>query len=330
MKLHALAEQLRASRGFAHKRDIEHVVAALAPALPARTTAVPNGDDCAAFADGDGYLLFAIEGLLNEFVHAEPWFAGYSSVMVNVSDIAAMGGRPLAVVDAVWSAGHDRAAPVLAGMAAAAAAYGVPVVGGHTNTRNEREQLAVAIVGRARRLLTSFDAVPGDTLLMAVDLRGRYREPNPFWDASTQAPAERLRGDIALLPELAEAGLCRAAKDISMAGALGTALMLLECSRAGAVIDVNAIPAPIDVAPLRWLTSFPSFGYLLAVAPAALAAVRARFAARDIACAPIGRIDGSRKVLLRDALDEVLLWDFEASPLTGCAPARASEAVDAD
>ena len=30
---------------------------------------------------------------------------------------------------------------------------------------------------------------------------------------------------------LAESGLCDAAKDISMAGALGTALMLLECSQ---------------------------------------------------------------------------------------------------
>ena len=328
MTLQALAEQLRASRGFAHKRDIEPVVNALASALPAGATALPNGDDCAAIADGDGYLLFAIEGLLNEFVAAEPWFAGYSSVMVNISDVAAMGGRPLAVVDALWSAGQQQAAPVLEGMAAAAAAYGVPIVGGHSNTRNDRDQLAVAIVGRAQRLLTSFDARRDELLLMAVDLRGHYREPNPFWDASTAAPAARLRADLAVLPALAEEGLCRAAKDISMAGVVGTALMLLECSGLGAMIDVGAIPCPPGVAPLRWLTSFPSYGFILSVQPARAATVQSRFAVRDIACAVIGRTDATHRVHLRDAGDEVLLWDFEASPLIGCAPARSTESAD--
>ena len=47
--------------------------------------------------------------------------------------------------------------------------------------------------------------------------------------------AERLRADLALLPELAEAGLCRAAKDISMAGVLGTALMLVPFGLMGTV-----------------------------------------------------------------------------------------------
>ena len=34
------------------------------------------GDDCAAIPDGDGYLLLAIEGFINDFVAADPWFAG--------------------------------------------------------------------------------------------------------------------------------------------------------------------------------------------------------------------------------------------------------------
>ncbi|CAE6813695.1 Thiamine-monophosphate kinase [Paraburkholderia domus] len=107
MSVAALVERLRASRGFCHKTDIAGVVESLANRLPRGTgdlaQAVAVGDDCAAIADGAGYLLFAIEGLVSDFVDAMPWFAGYSSVMVNVSDIYAMGGRPLAVVDALWS-----------------------------------------------------------------------------------------------------------------------------------------------------------------------------------------------------------------------------------
>src|ERR1700674_3711373 len=149
MRLEDLADALRGSRGLAHKRDIEPVLGTLALQLSGGAAglaqAVPVGDDCAAIADGEGYLLFAIEGFVNEFVAAEPWFAGYCGVMVNVSDVYAMGGRPLAVVDSVWSRGAERGRPILDGLAAASRAYGVPIVGGHTNARNDREQLSVAV-----------------------------------------------------------------------------------------------------------------------------------------------------------------------------------------
>src|SRR5580692_4385124 len=112
-----LVASQRESRGFRHKTDIVDVVGTLARRLPGGTQdlarAVALGDDCAAIADGDGYLLFAIEGMVSDFVSAMPWFAGYSSVMVNISDIYAMGGRPLAVVDALWSDGIEAAHEVL-------------------------------------------------------------------------------------------------------------------------------------------------------------------------------------------------------------------------
>ena len=191
------------------------------------------GDDCAAIADGDGYLLLAIEGFINEFVAADPWFAGWCGVMVNISDIAAMGGRPIAVVDAVWANGHTAADPILQGLRAASETFSVPLVGGHTNVRSDRSQLSVAILGKAKRLLTSFDARPGDHLIAAIDLRGRYRDPFPNWEAATDAPSGRLRSDLAILPDIAEARLCVAAKDISQGGIVGTALMLAECSGVG-------------------------------------------------------------------------------------------------
>jgi uncharacterized protein len=314
MSIAKLVADLRESRGFRHKTDIANVVSSLAGHLPGGSNdlaqAVAVGDDCAALPDGDGYLLFAIEGMVSDFVHAMPWFAGYSSVMVNVSDIYAMGGRPLAVVDALWSSGIAAAQEVLAGMAAASVAYGVPIVGGHTNARSDQAQLAVAIVGRAKKLLSSFNAKPGDRLLMAVDLRGRFEEPYPFWNASVGAPSARLRGDLELLPQLAESGLCEAAKDISMAGTLGTALMLLECSQMGARIDINCIPRPDGVPLERWLTAFPSFGYLMSVREEHAEQVQAMFAARSLACAAIGTVDASRKVIVEQDDDTALLWDF--------------------
>lgn len=327
MTLDAIVEKLRASRGVAHKTDIAPVLAAL-DASQSESVLMAAGDDCAAIPDGDGYLLFAAEGMVSDLIDAMPWFAGYCSVLVNVSDVCAMGGRPLAVVDVIWSHGLAPAVPVLEGMAAASRQLGVPIVGGHSNARSERTQLAVAIVGRAKRLLSSFEARAGDRLLMAIDLRGAFVEPYPYWNAATEAPPSRLRGDLAVLAEIAEAGLCAAAKDISMAGIVGTAMMLAECSRVGVRIDLERIPKPADVPLARWLETFPSFGYLLSVPECNVDAVTARFAAREIACAEIGTMHDERRVDIRHAGATRTVWRLDERPFIVPGDRRAARAFE--
>ena len=260
---------------------------------------VALGDDCAAIVDpaSRGHLLFAAEGMLPSFVSDDPWFAGYSAVMVNLSDIAAMGGRPIAITDVISSPNEKTLNTIWAGMRAAAHAYNVPIVGGHT-TRLASDQpagLAAAVLGRAgANLITSFDAHPGDHLAVAIDMNGAYRNDNPFWNASTTTPPERLRTDLELLPHLAERGLCKAGKDISNGGIIGTLAMLCHCSSVGVAVDIETLPIPKDTEWAKWLTSFPSYGYLLAIAPAGLSGASGLFAHTEITFATIGRfVDGS-------------------------------------
>lgn len=307
----ALAVKLAASSSIAAKADIGTVAAGLS--LAGQPVAV--GDDCAALPDGDGFLLFAIEGFINEFVAADPWFAGWCGVMVNISDVAAMGGRPVAVVDAVWANGEAGATPVLEGLRAAARAYGVPIVGGHTNIRTDRGQLSVAILGRAKKLLTSFDAKPGNLLIAAIDHRGRYREPFNNWEAATDAPPARLRGDLEILPEIAEAGLAFAAKDISQGGIPGTAIMLAECSGVGIEIDVSAIPVPDGVVLDRWLATFPSFGYLISTSAENAEAVLQKFTARGIVAAVIGTVTAGSEVAINADGNRAVIRDHAETPL---------------
>ena len=321
LDMRALAETLRNARGLAAKAEIGTVAdrLGLSPA-----SSIPAGDDCAAIPDGEGYLLFAIEGFIEEFVAADPWFAGWCGAMVNISDVAAMGGRPVAMVDAIWAERAESSGPILAGLKAAAEAFAVPIVGGHTNLRASRGQLSVAILGRAGRLLTSFDARPGDKLVAAIDLRGRYRDPFANWDAATGAPFARLRSDLELLPRIAEAGLSRAAKDISQGGIVGTAAMLAECSGVGVRIDVRAVPKPDSVPTDRWMMTFPSFGYLLAVAPDDVGAVTRLFHERDIGASDIGDVLESDEVAIADEETIEVIWDFARLPLIG---ARRRETV---
>jgi AIR synthase-related protein len=290
--LAALAAGLRVHPSVAEKLAI---LRRYAPCLGC-SGGISVGDDTAVLPDANGgFLLFAAEGMMESFMASDPWFAGYCAVMVNLSDVAAMGGRPVALVNVLWA--HEAApgaSEIWAGLQAASRVYGVPIVGGHTaHLPFERTPLlAAAIIGRAKNIISSFTARPGDTLLMAVDLRGSYRgESTPFWNASTDAPPGRLRDDLEILPALAEAGLVTAGKDISNGGLPGTLAMLLATSRCGATVSLEEVPRPPGVPLAHWLTSFPSFGFLLTGAPAAVDEIARHFQARDIACSAIGRIE---------------------------------------
>jgi selenophosphate synthetase-related protein len=120
------------------------------------------------------------------------------------------------------------------------------------------------------------------------------------------------------LPEIAEAGLAKAAKDISQGGIIGTAAMLAECSNVGLSIDLRSVPKPNGIDLERWLQTFPSFGYLLAVRPDRVDNILARFRARDIAAAPIGDITQDMRVSIHDGSAHETIWDFARQPLIGC------------
>ncbi|MFM2312150.1 MAG: hypothetical protein RLZZ04_1426 [Cyanobacteriota bacterium] len=318
MRLDLLAHTLKQSLGIVHKQDIQAIARFFSIENPANE--IRLGDDCAAIPDGDSFLLLAAEGMMPNFVETDPWFAGWSAVMVNVSDIYAMGGRPIAIVDTIWSQAAAINQPLLAGMNAAARAYQVPIVGGHTNARSTYNALSVAIIGRAHQLISSFHAQPGDRLLMAIDLRGKRHLKYPFWNAATETDPVRLRADLELLPELAEKGLCKAGKDISMGGIIGTSLMLLETSKCGAIIDLDTIPRPSKIPFDHWLISFPSYGFLFSVQPNQVPAVQQIFLDRQITCQDIGEVTDIPQLILKNRQESVTLWDFDQEQLTGFAP----------
>jgi selenophosphate synthetase-related protein len=122
-----------------------------------------------------------------------------------------------------------------------------------------------------------------------------------------------------VLAELADDGLCRAAKDISMGGVLGTLLMLMECSEIAANVRLDRIPIATQASLERWLVSFPSFGYLLAVAPEFVDAVRQRFGRRGIACAAFGTCLPGSALTVELAGEREVFWDLAGSPFTGAA-----------
>jgi uncharacterized protein len=304
--LEQLAATIRESPALAAKRDL---------ALLGRLGAPLDGDDGAAIAHDDEYLILCGEAIHPAFVRENPHAAGAAAVITNVSDVRAMGGRPVGLLDMLVSPDRAHAESVLDGLAWAAGLLGVDVVGGHLTIGHE-PSLSASCTGIARRPLRAANARPGDELLAAFCVEGRYTENTPFFSSLRDRAPQALRDDGEALVEVAESGAVRAARDVSMPGVAGSLLQLLEIAGCGATLDLDRLPRPAGVALERWLITFPSFGFLLVAPPGAARDAAEPFLARGLACAPCGRLDDSGVLRLAAAGDSTALWDLNVESLT--------------
>lgn len=320
MTLEEIVAALRAAPAWQRKVEIEVLANGLVPHAPlVNGRPVPLGDDAAAIETADGYLLMATEVIYPPLVKANPYLAGRSAILANVNDIYAMGGYPLAVVDTILTENTGNAAEIMRGLQDGCARYGIALVGGHLTAAGDVNSISACILGRASRILSSFDARPGDAILHVVNLRGQFHPHFPFWDCSAHLTNVELRRDLEILPAIAEAGWCCAARDISMAGMLGSMMMLLELSGVGAQVDLAAIPQPAAAAEryMDWLLGFPSYGFILAAPPEHVQTIQAAFSNHHITCAVIGTTTTSLQVTLCRGSQQLLLRDLAKEPFTG-------------
>jgi hypothetical protein len=318
-----IASRLRAAPAWQRKQEIDLIASGMVPLAPmVEGKPVPLGDDTALIELPEGNLLLASEVIYPPLVEANPYLAGRSAVLANVNDVYAMGGYPLALVDTVLAPNTEVAAEILRGLRDGCARYGVALVGGHLTATGSVTSVAACILGRAKRALSSFNAKPGDVILHVVNLEGQFHPMFPFWDCSAHLSDEELRRDLALLPAIAEAGWCDSARDISMAGIIGSLMMILDLSKTGAVVEVASIPQPPAAADryFDWLLGFPSYGFVLSVRPRQVSAIQDTFAKHTITCAAIGRVTEDRLVILRRGNEEVLLRDLSTESFMGLTP----------
>jgi uncharacterized protein len=304
--LEQLAAGIRDSPTLAAKRDL---------ALLTRLGAPLDGDDGAAIAHGDEYVIVCGEAIHPAFVRESPRAAGAAAVITNVSDVRAMGGRPVGLVDMLVSPDRAHAEAVLDGLAWAAGLLGVDVVGGHL-TLGYEPALSASCTGLARRPLRAANAKPGDELLAAFCVEGRYSDNTPFFSSLRDRTPQALRDDGEALVEVAESGAAHAARDVSMPGVAGSLLQMLEIAGCGATLELERLPRPANVSLERWLVTFPSFGFLLVAPPGAAGDAAEPFLRRGLACAPCGRLDDSGVLRLAAAGDSTALWDLNVEPLT--------------
>jgi selenophosphate synthetase-related protein len=100
---------------------------------------------------------------------------------------------------------------------------------------------------------------------VVADLSGGWRPGygGRQWDSTTGRRSEDLARMVTTLRRVRP----RAAKDVSMAGLVGTLAMMAEASGCGAELDVAAVPRPRGARLADWLTCFPGFALVLAGPP---------------------------------------------------------------
>lgn len=311
-ELSLLVNRIAESSGFRRKQKIQIPLRAFS--WDPNDMLDPIGDDAAVLANGDEYLLISCDGIIPQLVKEDPHWAGYCAVLVSVSDIYAMGGRPTAVVNMLSAPNDETASLIAEGMAEGCRKLGVPMVGGHY-LPEEAEGVATAIIGRATHLLRASSGKAGQSLFAVVDLEGVPYKHYLQWDCTSKREPADLRRKLELLPRLAEQGLAVAARDISNAGLLGTLAMLAENAGCGALVHIDRIPRPDAVEFERWLSMFPGFGFILAADSDREDEIISLFAQEGITAELVGELTSDTRVRIRKNEEEAVLIDWAKEAL---------------
>ena len=312
-----IAAAVRALPGLRAKAPL----AVVAEVFGGSDWAAGPGDDGATVAAGAETVVVGGEAMLPAFVQADPFAAGVAAMLTNVNDLAAMGAEPLALVDTIV-ASEAVARQALEGLRHASKLYQVPVVGGHLTITDGPPALSAFGLGRATpgKVLSVRNAAPGQSLLFAGCIEGRMRPDFPFF-GSFDARGGQLAGDVRILAAVAAAGAAVAAKDVSMAGIIGSLGMLLECGGHGVTVDLDALPRPADVGLVEWLGCFPCLAFLLCAPPDREKECIAAFHERGLVAEVIGTLDDSGLLRIEAAGATATVLDVRTEPVTGLPPA---------
>ncbi len=208
------------------------------------------GDDAAVWRIDTERALVATADFITPIVDdAYTW--GKIAAVNSVSDVYAMGGRPLFALNLVgWNSAELPAAlltEVLAGAAEVAATCGYATVGGHTIDDPE-PKYGLAAVGEVHpaRILTNSALRPGDALVLTKPLGTGILATAIKQDAAPPDAAETAVAAMttpnARAAEVALAAGATGATDVTGFGLLGHLAAMAEASAVDVTVDVAAVP----------------------------------------------------------------------------------------
>ena len=181
----------------------------------------------------------------------DPFSYGQIAAANSLSDIFAMGGRPLTALNIIGFPA-DLIRPrvissILRGGMAKAAEVGCALVGGHS-IRNPEPIYGLAVTGIVdlRHVTTNANARPGDLLVLTKPLGTGIATTAIKRGVASRALQKKIVDLMSKIntvgAELAELRLVRAATDVTGYGLMGHLISLCRASRVSADVDPTAVP----------------------------------------------------------------------------------------
>lgn len=221
--------------------DERALIRAVSSLLPEGATA----DDCAVLPHGGECLVLSTD-MLHETTDFPVGMTdaeiGWMAAAVTISDIAAMGARPLALLLATGLDRPERLTGITEGAERCCRTYGASLVGGDTDAHAELTLVSTGL-GTAEKVVGRKGAVPGDLVCVTGYLGGAQASLSGY-DAYWQrliAPQPRVAEGVAL-----NAAGATAMMDISdgLAMSLHDMLGVNDC---GFAVETARLPLPAGV-----------------------------------------------------------------------------------
>jgi selenophosphate synthetase-related protein len=230
-------------------------------------------------------------------------------------DIYAAGGIPTSFAVALSYSDPAIGDALLDGLITGSHTFRVPIVRGHTNPKSSSTYVVGSTTGtvKTKDLLTAGGALIDDLLLLIYDTEGQRGESYKLgWDSVTNRSSEEVVKKLSVMNSLASRNILTASKDVSVAGVVGTAAMMLEYSGRGGILDLDAIDSskPSDIEFEDWIRMFISLGFLVATERENLVHLQDIVTSHDLSSMVIGSVDDSNEVKLRLGNEERVLFDF--------------------
>ena len=321
MNLDELAQFLRNFDGISRKFVLPDIIRRLRDASFNGNIPHALGEDSAAIStNSDEYVLHTTDAIVEELCVNFPRAAGFNVVLANVMDIYAAGGTPTSFAVALSYSNPQIGESMLQGLIDGSHIFCIPIVRGHTNPHSESTYIVGSATGvvEKKHILTAGGAKKDDNLILLFDSEGKRGASYKLgWDSVTDRSSAEVIERLSLMNELASKHLLNAAKDVSVAGIVGTAGMMVEYSGKGGVIDLDLIDhlRPPLIEMQDWLRMYISLGFLVSTSIDNTPKVEAIARKHKMTSLVVGTVDDSKCLYLRQGYEEVVMFDFSKGPV---------------
>ncbi len=317
--LKKIADYIRYNRNIIEKEELNPIVKYVnTHSFKSSRIFSDIGQDSAAIKnDSEMYTLVTTDRIKTSYIETFPFGAGFSSILVGVDDIYACGGMPLAATIIISFKEQKIGQEMIEGVCNGSNKFKVPIIRGHTNTKDYYE-LSSTLIGEIKKsdYISANNAQENDDIILAVDFEGQIgRASNLHWDTVTHKSSEEVLNKRTSMNVVARKHIVNSSKDVSNGGIFGTILQLIKYSKVGADVNIEKMVIPPTLVEKgydleTYVQMFLTTSYILTAPEETCQDVLKILNDYNMSAVVIGRIRNELELTINDGKDSIKVIEF--------------------